>query len=70
LNSKIVCGIIGATEVRMDAAELKESLENLLRKWERRNYAEEHEWYNDCSSINEFIEDLEDIIERIKNEVI
>ena len=56
---------MGATEARMDAAKLKESLENLLRKWRQRSYDQEHDWYNDCPSIDEFTEDLENIIKKV-----
>ena len=40
-----------------------EKLRALSTKWKDRSFEEEHDWYNDCSSINQFTEELDEILE-------
>jgi len=49
--------------LRKADAERAEKLRALSTKWKERSFDEEHDWYNDCSSINQFTEELDEILE-------
>lgn len=53
----------------METANIKAALQKLHDKWQQLSYLKEHEWYNDCASIDRFLEDLEEIIEGINDDI-
>lgn len=50
-------------EAERNLATLTGKLLALSAKWKERSFDEEHDWYNDCSSINQFTEELDEILE-------
>lgn len=52
----------------MGTTNVKTALEKLHDKWQQISYVKEHEWYNDCASIDRFLEDLEEIIGTINED--
>ena len=39
-----------------------DNLKGLSKTWKRESEKQEHEWYNDCTSIDRFTEELDEII--------
>lgn len=52
----------------MTREEMIQALKRLAKKWEERIQATEGDWYNDCGSIAEFLDDIGDILAQYEDE--
>jgi hypothetical protein len=62
LDERLAVFVNEAADRLCEHATLTEKLRALSAEWKERSLKQEHDWYNDCSSINQFTEQLDEIL--------